>query len=160
MCELVQARFDELLHGRCLVDGALHHVVDGLDLDRGPALPHLFLRHESVCAKNRPSTLVTDTHKHSGSCDYEPVSIIYQPFVWFTSEHFAHLLQTEWAGTESRPLFGQSPSCCCTINVILYLDHEEASRLWPDRNGLARRQKRHLFGKILEHEPAKSCECR
>lgn len=48
VCKFMQARLDELLHGRCLVDGAIHDVVDRLDLDRCSALPHLFLGHDSV----------------------------------------------------------------------------------------------------------------
>lgn len=41
--ELVEARLDELLHRGGLVDHALHHVVDRLDLNGRPALAHLFL---------------------------------------------------------------------------------------------------------------------
>lgn len=48
VCKFMQARLDELLHGRCLVDGAIHDVVDRLDLHRKSAPPHLFLGHDSV----------------------------------------------------------------------------------------------------------------
>lgn len=41
--ELVEARLDELLHRRGLVNDALHHVVDRLDLHRCRALAQLFL---------------------------------------------------------------------------------------------------------------------
>lgn len=43
MRELVEARLDEVLHGRGLVDHALHHVIDCLYLDGSPTLAHLFL---------------------------------------------------------------------------------------------------------------------
>lgn len=43
MRELVEARLDELLHRRGLIDDALHHVVDRLDLNGSTALAQLFL---------------------------------------------------------------------------------------------------------------------
>lgn len=46
--ELVEARLDELLHRGGLVNDALHHVVDRLNLNGSPAPAHLFL----VCGAN------------------------------------------------------------------------------------------------------------
>lgn len=43
MRKLVKARLYELLHRWGLVDDALHHVVDRLDLNGSPALAQLFL---------------------------------------------------------------------------------------------------------------------
>lgn len=43
MREFVEARLDELLHGRGLVYDALHDVVDRLDLNGSATLAQLFL---------------------------------------------------------------------------------------------------------------------